>query len=71
MVGDTWYFDLRGPRKDIWVWVRVASSGAVVARCGRTFKYYLDALEDAQNHGFIGKPQFGAPPAPGARPNLG
>jgi hypothetical protein len=62
-VGDIWYFDLRGPNKDIWVWVRIAPSGGVVARCERTFNYYLEALEDAQNHGLLGRPQFGPPPA--------
>jgi hypothetical protein len=60
---DSWYFDLQGPRKDVWVWTRVAPTGAVTARCGRTFSYYLDALEDARNHGFTGQPKFGPPQA--------
>ena len=63
-MADTWYFDLRGPNKDMWVWVRLTPSGAVKARSDGTFKYYLDVLEDARNHGFVGEPFFGPPPLP-------
>ena len=61
---DSWYFDLHGPNKDIWVWIRVAPDGKMIARCDRTFRYYLEVLEDAQQHGFTGEPKFGEPPPP-------
>jgi hypothetical protein len=64
---DVWYFDLLGPNKDTWVWVRVGNDGKVTSRCDRGFAFYLDVLEDAERHGFAGEPRFGPPPAP-ARP---
>jgi len=62
-VEDSWYFDLLGANKDSWVWVRVGSDGQVKGRCERSFRYYLDVVEDAKSHGFIGQPKFGQPPA--------
>ena len=58
---DCWYFDLQGPKQDRWVWVCVAPDGSVKARCEHAFAYYLEALEDAKAHGFVGGPKFGRP----------
>jgi hypothetical protein len=60
---ERWFFDLEGPEKDIWVWRRVAANGTVV-RSKETFRYYLDALADAQQEGFTGAPSFGKPTTP-------
>jgi hypothetical protein len=61
-VEDNWYFDLLGANKDSWVWIRVGSDGNVKGRCERSFRYYLDVIEDAKAHGFAGEPRFGQPP---------
>ena len=60
---ERWFFDLEGPKKDIWVWHRVAHDGKVIERSKGTFHYYLDALADAQQQGFTGEPSFGKPAA--------
>ena len=60
---DTWYFELVGIKRDEWVWTRVGASGSVVAESKEGFSYYLNALDDARQQGFVGPPQFGAPPS--------
>jgi len=58
-----WYFDCEGPAGDErWIWRRVASDGTVLIESAR-FKYYLDALNDAERHGFRGPSLFGKPAA--------
>jgi hypothetical protein len=60
-VREQWYFDCEGPAGDQrWVWRRVASDGTVLFESER-FKYYLDALNDAERQGFNGRAQFGKP----------
>lgn len=58
---DKWYFDLLGPRQDIWVWRRMGNDGTLVAMSSRQFNYYLDCVADAEKHGYSGSPNFRAP----------
>jgi hypothetical protein len=55
---DKWYFDLLGPRQDIWVWRRMSESGTLIAMSSRQFSYYLDCVADAEKHGYTGPPSF-------------
>ena len=56
-----WYFDCEGPAgEERWVWRRVAADGTIVSE-SEPFKYYLDVLADAEQHGFIGSALFGKP----------
>jgi hypothetical protein len=65
-VGERWYLDCEGQSgREIWVWRRVAADGTVLSE-SRPFKYYLDVLADAQQHGLDGNPLFGKP-----KPNKG
>ena len=60
-VREHWYFDFEGPAgEQRWVWRRVASDCKVLSESER-FKYYLDALNDAERHGFTGPALFGKP----------
>jgi hypothetical protein len=60
---DSWWFDLEGEKRDMWVWRHVGPDGAVLARSESGFGYYLDAVADARHHGFSGTPKFGKPPS--------
>ena len=59
---DSWWFDLEGENRDIWVWRRVDRDGRVIALSENGFGYYLDAVADARRNGFDGAPKFGKPP---------
>jgi|SoiMetStandDraft_5_1073268.scaffolds.fasta_scaffold1238763_1 hypothetical protein len=62
-MSDQWYFDCEGPAGDeCWIWRRVARDGTVLQESER-FKYYLDARNDAERHGFSGTALFGTPEA--------
>jgi hypothetical protein len=64
-VREHWYFDCEGPAGDQrWVWRRVALDGTVLSESKR-FKYYLDALNDAEWHGFTDSALFGKPESVG------
>jgi hypothetical protein len=61
IVREHWYFDCEGPAGDErWGRRRVASNGTVLFE-SELFKYYLDALNDAERHGFGGPALFGKP----------
>jgi hypothetical protein len=55
---DKWYFDLLGPRQDVWVWRRMSEEGVLVAMSAQQFKYYLECVADAEKHGYRGPPSF-------------
>jgi hypothetical protein len=58
-----WYFDCERPAgNERWVWRRVGRDGFVLEQ-SRPFKYYLDARNDAELHGFCGSALFGRPAA--------
>jgi hypothetical protein len=48
------FFDLLGPKQDVWVWRQVDEDGVLLAMSADTFQYYLDCVADAKQHGFDG-----------------
>jgi hypothetical protein len=58
---EQWYFDCEGPAGDErWCWRRIGGDGSVLEE-SRRFRYYLDARNDAELHGFVGDALFGSP----------
>ena len=56
-----WYFDCEGAAGDErWFWRRIAGDGSVIEESPR-FRYYLEARNDAELHGFLGDALFGSP----------
>jgi hypothetical protein len=55
---DKWFFDLVGPEQDTWLWRRHAEDGKLLGMSAQGFKYYLDCVADAEQHGYTGPPSF-------------
>lgn len=56
-----WYFDLLGEKQDVWMWRVVDEHGTLVKMSTRTFRYYLDCVQNAKRAGYFGRPHFRTP----------